>query len=145
MPITFGAVGDIVSLCVLIKDLVKCLDECRGSSAEYQAVIHELSSLEKALLEVEKLFISSEHSVELDALAIAIKECVEYCRKSITAFKLRMEKFKILARGSLESVVKKTAFKFLWQVSEKDDLAKFREEIKVQCAFINMMLTAISV
>ena len=145
MPVTFGAVGDIISLCVLIKDLVKCLDECRGSSAQYQAVIHELSSLEKALLEVEKLFRSCEHPVELHTLAIAVKECVAYCRKSITDFKLRMEKFKVLARGSLDSVVKKTAFRFLWQVSEKHDLAKFREEIKAQCAFINMMLTAISV
>ena len=56
MPITFGSVGDIVSLCLLIKDLVKSLDNSRGSSAEYQAVIRELCSLDHALLEVAVFF-----------------------------------------------------------------------------------------
>ena len=35
MPITFGSVGDIISLSLLIKDLIKFLDQVRGSSAEY--------------------------------------------------------------------------------------------------------------
>lgn len=42
MPITFGSVGDVISVCLLIKDLVKTLDDSRGSSAEYQEVIREL-------------------------------------------------------------------------------------------------------
>ena len=42
MPVTFGAVGDIISVCLLLKDLVEMLDQARGSKAEYQSVIREL-------------------------------------------------------------------------------------------------------
>jgi hypothetical protein len=42
MPLTFGAVGDIISVCLLVKDLVEVLDKARGSKAEYQAAIREL-------------------------------------------------------------------------------------------------------
>lgn len=65
MPITCGSVGDIISVSLLIKDLVKCLDESRGSSAEYQTVVRELWSLDRALLEVELLLRSCKQSAEL--------------------------------------------------------------------------------
>jgi hypothetical protein len=42
MPITFGAVGDIIFVCLLVKDLVEALDKSRGSKAEYQSAIREL-------------------------------------------------------------------------------------------------------
>ncbi len=93
MPITFGSVGDIISLSLLIKDLVKSLDDSRGSSAEYQAVIRELHSLDHALLEVEVLFRSCEQTVELNALRAAANECAEHCRTCISRFRERMKKF----------------------------------------------------
>ena len=68
MPVTFGSVGDIISVCLVIKDLIKVLDDSRGSSSEYQAVIRELWSLDRALLEVELLSRSYERTFELNAL-----------------------------------------------------------------------------
>jgi len=41
MPITFGSVGDIISVCLLVKD-VEALEKARRCKAEYQAVIREL-------------------------------------------------------------------------------------------------------
>jgi hypothetical protein len=55
MPITFGAVGDIISVCLLVKDLVGALDKARGSKAEYQSVIRELQILERITLEIDLL------------------------------------------------------------------------------------------
>ena len=144
MPITFGALGDIISLCILIKDLVKCLDDCRGSSAEYQVVIRELWSLERALLEVELLSRTWEHSAELNALAAATKKCAEHCHKSVTNFKQRLETFQPLG-GSSKGLIKKTASRIRWQVSEKEDLARFRAEINAHCSSINMLLITTSV
>jgi hypothetical protein len=54
MPITFGAVGDIISVCLLVKDLIEVLDKARGSNAEYQAAIRQLHTLDRALLEIER-------------------------------------------------------------------------------------------
>lgn len=55
MPITFGAVGDIISVCLLVKDLVEALDKARGDKAEYQSAIREFWLLDRALLEIDLL------------------------------------------------------------------------------------------
>lgn len=144
MPITFGSVGDIVSISLLIKDLVKSLDDSRGSSAEYQAVIRELWSLDHALLEVEVLFRSCDQTVQLNALTATANECAEQCRKCITRFQEQTKKFKSsLQIGGSGSWVRDTALKVRWQVSEKEDLAKFRAEIDAHCCSINMLLTTV--
>ena len=146
MPITFGSVGDIISLSLLIKDLVKSLDNSRGSSAEYQAVIRELSSLDHALCQVEALMVSCEQTVQLNALTATVNQCAEQCRKCITRFHEQVKKFgRSLQPGGSGSFVRDTALKIRWQVSEKDDVAKFRAEINTHCYTINIMLTTTAV
>lgn len=143
MLVTFGSVGDIISLSLLIKNLVKSIDNSRGSSAEYQAVIRELWSLDHSLLEVEVLIRSSEQTARLIALNATIKQCAEQCRNCITKFKEQVvNKFgKSLQPGGSGSFIKDAASKIRWQVSEKDDIAKFRSEINAHCFSINMILT----
>ena len=146
MPITFGSVGDIISLSLLIKDLVKSLDSSRGSSAEYQAAIRELWSLDHALLEVEVLFRSCQQTVQLNALSATVNQCAQQCRKCITTFYEHMKKFqRSLKSGGSGRFFKDTALKFRWQVSENEDLAKFRAEINTHCLSINMLLTTAGV
>ena len=146
MPITFGSVGDIISLSLLIKDLVKSLDNSRGSSAEYQAVIRELWSLDHALLEVELQFRSCQQTVQLNALNATVNQCAEQCRKCIATFYEQMKKFgRGLKSGGSGSFFRDTALKVRWQVSEKEDLAKFRAEINTHCLSINMLLTTAGV
>lgn len=70
MSVTFGSVGDIISVCLIVKDLVDALDKSRGSSAEYQAVIRELWSLDRALLQVAMLSKTCEDCIELHALRV---------------------------------------------------------------------------
>jgi hypothetical protein len=36
VALSFGAFGDLLALSILIKDIVSALDDCRGSSREYQ-------------------------------------------------------------------------------------------------------------
>ena len=142
MPITFGSVGDIISISLLIKDVVKSLDNGRGSPAEYQAVIRELWSLDYALLQVEALLRSCERTVQLTALSVTVNECAEQCRKCITNFHEHVRKFgKCLQSGGSGSLIRDTAQKIRWQVSEKEELAKFRAEISAHCSSINMLLT----
>ena len=62
----------IISLGLLIKDLVKCLDDACESSAEYQAVIRELWNLDRILLQVELFFQSCEHTEELNAIRATV-------------------------------------------------------------------------
>lgn len=146
MPITFGSVGDIVSISLLIKDLVKCLDESRGSSAEYQAVIRELWSLDQALLEAEILLRSCKQLVEMSGLCETANRCAEQCRKLIVDFRDKTKKYqKALQGGGTGNLVRDTTAKIRWHVSEKDDLAKFRAGITAQCSSLNILLATAGV
>ena len=145
MPITFGSVGDIISVSLLIKDLVKCLDESRGSSAEYQAVIRELWSLDHALLEVELLLRSCKQSVELSGLSQTANRCVEQCRKCISDFEGKVKRYQGTLGGGTGSLVRETTAKVRWRVSIKDDLAKFRANVTSQTSLLNILLATAGV
>lgn len=146
MPITFGAVGDIISVSLLVKDLVKCLDESRGSSAEYQAVIRELWSLDHALLEVELLLRSCNKSVELSDLCTSANRCAEQCRKCIVDFRDKTKKYqRALQGGGTGNLVRDTTAKIRWHVSEKDDLTKFRAVITAHCSSLNILMATAGV
>lgn len=141
MPITFGSIGDIISVSLLIKDLVKCLDESRGSSAEYQAVIRELWSLDQALLEVELLLGSCKQSRELNGLRETANDCAEQCRKCIVDFRDKAKRYhKALQGRGTGNLVRDTSAKLRWHISEKDDLAKFRAGITAHCSSLNILL-----
>ena len=146
MPITFGSVGDIISLSLLIKDLVKCLDESRGSSKEYQAVIRELWSLDHALLEVELLLRSCTQTVELSDLCKSANRCAEQCRDCVEDFRDKIKKYqRALQGGSTRNMVRETTAKIRWHISEKDDLAAFRAVITAHCSSLNILLATAGV
>ncbi|KAF1974790.1 hypothetical protein BU23DRAFT_460501 [Bimuria novae-zelandiae CBS 107.79] len=83
MPITFGAVGDIISVCLLVKDLVDALDEARGSKAEYQSVIRELWILDRALLEIDLLSRTHGNGATPELRSLCETEAVERFRVKI--------------------------------------------------------------
>lgn len=146
MPITFGSVGDIITLSILIKDLIKCLDGSCGSSAEYLAVVRELWSLDHALLEVEVLFRSFDQSAPLNALKATANQCAEECRQCITVFSEHMKRYKDnLREGGSGNFFKDARTKVTWHLSEKKKLAKFRAEMNAHCMSINMLLATTGV
>jgi hypothetical protein len=74
MPAPFGfSVGDVIAVSIPIKDVFEALDSATGSSAEYQELIRELWSLDRALLEVEVLPRSCDTSIELNALSHTVR------------------------------------------------------------------------
>ena len=146
MPVTFGSVGDIIAVGLLIKDLVKCLDDSRGSSAEYQAVIRELWSLDHALLEIELLFLSNQGSKDLDALQDTALRIAEQCDSCIKGFREQVKKYKdSLQPESSGNFVKNAARKVVWNISEKEPLARFRAEIIAHCLSINVLIASAGV
>ena len=143
MPITFGSVGDIISICLLIKDLVKTLENSRGSSAEYQAVTQELWSLEHALLQVEQSMRSCKQSPELDALARMAVNAAERCAKSVGEFSAHIKSYEEdLGPSATSSLSKGVVRKVKWQLVEKEKLDRFRSETQAQCMTMNVLLDA---
>ncbi|KAH4208388.1 hypothetical protein HBH70_183360 [Parastagonospora nodorum] len=132
MPVTFGSVGDIISVCLLVKDLVDALDKARGSKAEYQSLIRELWILDRSLLEIDLL--ARTHgggaTPELEALCETAKKAVDRCRNLVSAFSVRLQKYqKSFGENETETFIKATSMKLRWSIGEKDSIDRFRAEI----------------
>ena len=89
MPVgaTFGSLGDVVSLCILIKDVCKALSQSKGSSSEYREIIAELCALVDVLTQADLLCQERDSSGELENLYIAVCRSVSLCRTSIERFR----------------------------------------------------------
>jgi hypothetical protein len=148
MPITFGAVGDIISVCLLVKDLVEALDRARGSKAEYQSAIRELWILDRALLEIDLLTRTHGNGTtpELRSLCETAKQAAIRCQDLVTKFLERVRKYKsTFDEGQKTNILKDVAMKVRWHVGEEDTLEQFRVEIASTSSSLQMLLTTASV
>jgi hypothetical protein len=147
MSVTFGSVGDIIAVSLLVKDCVHALSDTNGSTAEYQAVVRELYILEKTLLEVGILSKTYATTAELVVLFASLETTINQCRASLVAFKAKTQRYEHHL-GSTST--KKTAFevvsggakKILWQVQMKDDVSRFRAEVVAYSVSIGQLLAA---
>lgn len=81
--ITFGSVGDIIAVTQICISLAQALSDSRGSASAYQALVKELRTFDKALLQVVALWQNYEDSPELQELGaitrILLKNGERYC------------------------------------------------------------------
>lgn len=147
MPVTAGSIGDIIAICLLVRDCVDALSESRGAVASYQAVIRELYVLEKALLEISLLAQNQSNVPELNELRESAKTTVDGCQKSLEVFKKKIGKYeKHFGNDGNKIGAKKmltvSAFSLLWQVQMKNDVAQFRAEVVAYSVSVNQLLSA---
>ena len=142
MPITIGSVGDIIALSLLIKDLIKCFDDARGSSTGYQIVIREVYSLDDALQKADVLFQFFQSSEELVDIRDKAIDCVTQCQNRISNFIARAEKKYNLCLRAVGSGnwIKDAAKKVMWSALEKEALPEFQRQISGHCNSINLLL-----
>jgi hypothetical protein len=147
MPVPFGfSIGDCISVCILIKDIIRALDTSCGSSAESQEVIRELWALDRALLEVVNLAQSFETTVELNALSHAARRTAEQCKSCIERFLGRIKEYEgALREGGSGNKLKDVKGKVSWALCGREQLAKFMAEINGHSSEINMLLITASV
>ena len=146
MPIGVGSVGDIISLCLLAKDLVEALNNSRGAAAEYQEIVREIWGLERALLQIDLLSRTCNGSSELNALYETAHRSAEDCRVCIAAFLAKIKKYnKSLKKGGSSSIFCDAPRKIQWQVIQSSEVSKFRAEIGAHSQSIGMLLATLSV
>ncbi|CAN9246635.1 unnamed protein product [Alternaria alternata] len=148
MPVTFGAVGDIISVVLLVKDLVATLDEARGSKAEYQAAIHQLWLLDRTLLEIELL--TRQHgggnTPVLRGLCETAKQAVDRCHDQVTKFRQRIQRYQgTFDHGQNANPLKEMGHAIRWRNGEKEELERFRVELMGNTSSLQMLMTAANV
>lgn len=141
MPFTpIGSLGDIIVLSTIIKDLIKALDESRGSSAEYQESVRKLWALNQVLQEVKTLCGMRERTAELQALCETMHRVANQARQSIEPFLNVVRKFEpSLREGGSGNSIRDASRKTQWRISHSDDLSKFWTEIEVYCSLLSLL------
>ena len=145
MVVSFGSVGDIIALGILIKDLIKCLDNGRGASAEFQTMIRELRSLEYALVEVQFLFLPEprQELQSLEPLRNSVLVVAAQLDKCITEYSSRLRRYQNnLQPGGSANFAKDVALKVKWGLSDKESFPKFQDEIVAHCLSINTLVAS---
>lgn len=151
MPVTFGSVGDIIAVGLLVKDLVEALNQSRGSQAEYKQLVAELNLLQDVLARIDNLCNTTTTAgprPQVSVLHDTAKAIAQNCRKCIEGFNIKLERYdKTL--GSSGARRKSEAFKaamakIRWQLGEKEGVVEFRAAVAGQTALLNLVLSAIT-
>jgi hypothetical protein len=134
----FGfSVGDFVDGIELTRQLINALKSSAGSAKEYQDLIHELYSLERALLEVKHLQV-------IDALRpqrIAVEQAALQCQDTITQFLSKISKYQPSLRvGGSGSAWRDCLRKIQWALYQKEDVQRFRAQIQGHTSSIMTLL-----
>lgn len=146
MPITFGSVSDIISVSSIIKNIVQALGESRGSAAEYQEIIRELSTLDRVFLEVEQLSSIKERSIELNVLYTTADDIIDACRKCLHNFLEKCQKYDAsLGEGKKENLFRDVSRKIQWRLVERQELDRFRRDIDTHSSCLNILLITLNV
>jgi hypothetical protein len=87
VAVTFGSVGDIISVVGIIKDLVITLNDSHGSTADYQRILRELTSFQNILHHLDELAQVCETRPDYAALRDAAKLEALECARLVEPFK----------------------------------------------------------
>lgn len=147
---TFGSVGDIIAVCLLVKDLVDALDKSSGSKAEYQSLIEELRILDRALLEIEQFSRNQTGTPELTSVCQTAKEAVDRCKESVTEFSQKIRKYKGALGGPSTcsksfQLFQEATMAVRWHMGDRDTMEKFRAEVAGISSSLQMLLATASV
>lgn len=143
---TFGAVGDFISIALLIKDIISALDECRGSGKAYRDLIEEITLLHKNIEQIERIYQGPNLPDGFDDLQSIVHTTVAKTRQCLEGFCDRVSKKygKSLVTGGSGNAFKDVARKIQWKFEEKD-IEKFRSEVMGYRMSLEMFLQVTTV
>jgi len=135
---SFGfSVGDFVAVGSLIKDISSCLQDARGSKAEYQELLRELECLQQALHHLDKLQNGGSSSTNLDS----IKYAALSCRRPLEQFLGKIRKYDTsLGVWGKDGFIKSTADKLRWGFGQKEEVRKLQSYLNIHVGTINILL-----
>lgn len=142
----FGiSVGDFIAGINTLIDIVHSLSDTHGAQADYKELGSELQSLKSGLDGVKALSPDPTLTTELSALDAAVGKC----RACVENFVQRNSKFKSLEgtpgkRWSL-ATLKKRGRGVQWAIWKKDDVGRFRDQVRFHTGAIGMLLSILQV
>ena len=130
IPITCNAVGDILALAELLVDVVRALNDARGSALEYRTFTRELDGLRTMLTTAARV---AEDSADRALRDEIIRE-VDQCGRDVQLALARIAKFSELGHGSssasgMRARLARHRYKLEWRFFQRDDVQTVRKEL----------------
>jgi hypothetical protein len=129
--LTFGAVGDFISIALLIKDIIASLDDSRGSAKQYRELVRGLDILGQTLEAVQKTYENPQLTDSLEDLSKISLSTINQIQSCLQGFLDQIRKYEpslgVDVSGS-GNTLKSIGRKIQWKLNEKE-IDKFRTEI----------------
>ncbi|KAF5577180.1 hypothetical protein FPANT_10572 [Fusarium pseudoanthophilum] len=121
MEVTFGAVGDFISIGVLIKDFIELLDDSRGSAWEYKSLKQQLTFLRLILDLAKRSYDEYYCAPQFYDIRKALDSVVDEAERRLEGIAVKVQKYtSTLSKGSTERKIKKVARKVQWSLEKKE-------------------------
>ena len=137
MATGFGfSVGDLFLAIKLIKDSIEAVNDSKGSSADYKALVTEIEILQDGLDAVQDVQSDPHLSVKQ---AAALERSISSCQESVDEFFRSIAKYQPHLHAST-SGFQSSFRKIKWSLCKKDDVKKFRVQLGRHSTSISMLL-----
>ncbi|KAF5976244.1 hypothetical protein FBULB1_7019 [Fusarium bulbicola] len=121
MEVTFGAVGDFISIGVLIKDFIELLDDSRGSAWEYNSLKQQLIFLRLNLDLAKRSYDEHYSTPQFQDIRNTLESVVDEAERRLEDIAVKVQKYtSTLCQGSTERRIKKVARKVQWSLEKKE-------------------------
>jgi len=141
MAVPFGfSAGDFIAALKVVRDVIDALRDSGGAGEDYRELIHELYTLETALLEVKRVELDDEQHAQ----RVALRQAASQCHGTIDEFWKKIQKYQphLRSEGS-NSRVKDGWRKIQWALCRKEDVASFRAKLRGHTGSINVLLMTV--
>jgi hypothetical protein len=116
-----------------------------NASTEYRELLHQLLSLETALIQVKRLEFEEEQYAEV----VALRQAAAQCKRTIDAFWEKVVKYQTClatddhGSGDGWRRAMDTWMKIRWAVCKKEDVAKFKADLVAHTESIQLLLITV--
>jgi hypothetical protein len=144
MSVGFGfSVGDFLAALNLVGTVIDALREASESGAAYRDLLTELFALETALLHVKRLDLDEGQRTEK---LVALRQAAVQCQRTIDQFWNKIQKYQPHLRdGGTGSRIKDSWVKIKWAVCKKDDIERFRADLRGHTGALEVLLLAVQI
>ncbi|GAB1314797.1 hypothetical protein MFIFM68171_05007 [Madurella fahalii] len=144
LSLSFGAVGDIIAICGLVKGIAAALDDARGSAKHYRDLIEHLHIIARTITEIDRVFQHQSRTSGLDSLHSLAVRTAEQISETLGAFNAKIKKFHpSLSQSGSGNRFRDAARKVQWKIEERD-VDKLRMEMMGYSSSLQILLQAAS-
>ena len=141
LPIVPASFGDIVTAIGIVHSICMALSDSTGAANDYQSLIEELNSFEKAL-EFVHFVITADPPTGSDARHITAE--ITTCLELLNTFHNRIRPYQVLGGGKRASLLKTSWRKIGWTLTKANEVASFRQKISQHKLNITLFLNGLT-